>query len=253
MLGETRNLTPSEPRRSSIRPPSPLWIGVAAVTVIVAGIGLRIGVPIYRQQMAIREVERLGGSVGMNPVGPEWLQRRVGSIFPALFANVLRVDLSDTDADDATLAHLEAFPHLYRLKLSRTRVTDTGLAHLEGLTELGWLNLYGTQVSDAGLVHLQRLTRIERLVLGRTAVTNAGVAHLTGLTELGWLILDDTAVTDSGLEHLKGNARLYRLSLVGTDVSDAAIADLTRPGLAILKPPAEALNWSDARLWRECE
>ncbi len=222
-------------RRFSISVPRPLWIGLAAIVVIVTAAGLRLGLPKFLQQMAIRQVERLGGSVGTNPVGPEWLRSRVGRIFPIFFVEVLRVDLRGTEADDATLVHLKGFPRLYHLRLSGTRVTDTGLAHLEDLTELGFLELQGTQITDAGLVHLEGLTRIDKLVLCRTAVTGAGLANLRRMTELGWLNLAETAVTDDGLECLKGNPRLYSLDLTGTIVSDAAVAALKRPGLTIFK------------------
>ena len=53
----TAPITP-EPRRFSIRLPRPLWIGVAAM-VVVGGVGLRIGLPIYWQQAAIREIKRM--------------------------------------------------------------------------------------------------------------------------------------------------------------------------------------------------
>jgi hypothetical protein len=64
------------PRRFSIRLPRPLWIGVAAVLLVVAEAGLRIGVPIYRQHAAVREVKRLGGKVEAERHGPEWLAAR---------------------------------------------------------------------------------------------------------------------------------------------------------------------------------
>jgi hypothetical protein len=38
-------------------------MGLAAVVVIIAGLALRFGLPIDRQQAALREIERLGGKV----------------------------------------------------------------------------------------------------------------------------------------------------------------------------------------------
>ena len=44
-----------ELRRFSIRLPRPLWIGLAAIVLVVVAVGLRVGVPIYRQQVALWE------------------------------------------------------------------------------------------------------------------------------------------------------------------------------------------------------
>jgi hypothetical protein len=50
----------SEPRRYSIEMPRPLWIGVATIVLIVASVGLRIGIPIYRQELAIQKLTDYG-------------------------------------------------------------------------------------------------------------------------------------------------------------------------------------------------
>ncbi len=42
-------------------------------------VGLHVGVPIYRQQGAIREIERLGGSVERLSRGPDWFRRWMGN------------------------------------------------------------------------------------------------------------------------------------------------------------------------------
>jgi hypothetical protein len=178
MATEAPSPTRSYASRFSIRLPRPLWIGLAAIVVIATGAGLRIGLPIYRQQIAMREIERLGGKILTIPVGPEWLRNRVGSIFPVFFARVVGVDLRDTDADDATLLRVREFPHLYHLRLAHTHVTDTGLANLEGLTELGWLNLMDTAVTDDGLEYLKGKTGLYCLDLTGTNVSDAAVTEL---------------------------------------------------------------------------
>src|SRR4029077_10762361 len=71
-------LTPA-PRRVSIRLPRPLWIGVATVVFVIVVVGLRGGVPIYRQARAINEIRKYGGSIlDRRRVGPEWLRERLG-------------------------------------------------------------------------------------------------------------------------------------------------------------------------------
>jgi len=49
-----------ERRRFAIGLPRLLWIGVAAVVLVVVALGLRIGLPIYRHQAAIHTIERIG-------------------------------------------------------------------------------------------------------------------------------------------------------------------------------------------------
>jgi hypothetical protein len=62
--------------RFAVRIPGPLWIGLAAVTAIAVAIGLRLGVPIYRHNIAIRELDRVAYVVTA-PVGYDWLRRWV--------------------------------------------------------------------------------------------------------------------------------------------------------------------------------
>src|SRR5258708_4395822 len=71
------SITPN-PRRFSIRLPRPLWIGLAtAALVVIAGI-LRVVIPAYRQQVAIREIRRNRGEVPTERAGPEWLRDSLG-------------------------------------------------------------------------------------------------------------------------------------------------------------------------------
>src|SRR5688572_3307689 len=92
----------AEPRRF-IRLPRPLWIFLATVVVIVAAVGLRIGLPIYHQHLAIREIERLGGTVELTEGGPRWLRDRVGDQWMTPFDDVEGVILSGTQVTDAEL------------------------------------------------------------------------------------------------------------------------------------------------------
>src|SRR5262245_59311319 len=70
----------SEPRRFSMRLPRPLWIGIAAIVVVVVAVGLQIGTPVYLRYAAIQEIERAGGVVWTDPPrGPVWLWKWVGT------------------------------------------------------------------------------------------------------------------------------------------------------------------------------
>src|SRR5258705_229536 len=87
-----------EPRRLPIRLPSPLWIFVGSMVSIFVGIGLWVAVPIYREQAARREIERVGGR----------FETRSG---------IHEVALDDSRATDATLAYLGRLPKFESLLL----------------------------------------------------------------------------------------------------------------------------------------
>src|SRR5262245_16369971 len=118
---------PPEPRRFSIRLPRPLWIGLAAVMLIVVGAGLQVGLPIWRQHAAIREIERVGGLVEMRPGGPEWLRGHLSDDLQNLFDEVVVIDLSNENVTDDTLARLRWLTNVQWLQLNDTQVTDAGI------------------------------------------------------------------------------------------------------------------------------
>ncbi|HEY3969261.1 MAG TPA: hypothetical protein VGM05_32215 [Planctomycetaceae bacterium] len=170
------NPTPSEPRRFPIGLPRPLWIGLVTVVVAVAGVGLRIGISAYRQQVAIREINRLGGTIYRPSRVPLWLSSK-GIQFDFL-DQVEAVDLTGADIDDGGMKFLRDFPELEILSLWGTRVSDSGLRNVESLTKLVELDAACTTLSDEGLIHLKGLTNLRHLKLHRTHVTDAGVTEL---------------------------------------------------------------------------
>src|SRR5262245_8096366 len=95
MATEDANPTPFASRRFSIRLPRPLWIGLATILLIVVAVGLHIGVPIYREQVAIREIERLGGYVQTEQGGPKWVRECIGDQRMKLFDRAIFVDVCD--------------------------------------------------------------------------------------------------------------------------------------------------------------
>jgi len=254
-----------EPRRFTARLPRPLWIGLLAAVLALVAAGLQSGRPIYRQIAAIREIERLGGTVQYDPRGPQWLRDHFGDERMRLFDAVVGVDLHGTETTDATLSYLvNRLPGLQKLVLDKTQVTNRGLSFLTDMPKLEWLSLKDTQVGDVGLAHLKSITTLFALDLTNTHVTDAGLAHLKGLTSLEGLILDETRITDAGLSylarlklltfamnktrvtdaglaHLKGMTGLKELYLDGTPVTDAGAAELKRalPGLFIMHPQAD--------------
>src|SRR5258708_2216851 len=114
----TSNPTPDP---TTCKPPRrPRWIPislrmfVAMLCVSAAWTGVRI----FRQHVAIRAIERLGGKVVTHPVGPAWLRAGVGMKEMRIFEDVdlVTLDLSNT-VTDADLVHLRALPLLTGLDL----------------------------------------------------------------------------------------------------------------------------------------
>ncbi|MFN0056482.1 MAG: hypothetical protein ACKV0T_30410 [Planctomycetales bacterium] len=171
-------MTESETRRFSIHLPRPLWLCLGTFVVVIVAGGIRFGMPVYRRQVAIREIERVGGIVATRNVGPVWLRSVVGEEWMQRFDDVVEVYLTDTQFTDAGLRHLEALSALRLLNLRGTQSSDAGLVHLEALSHLETLDLNSTNVTDAGLVHLKGLTRLQRLFVMGTQVTAEGVADL---------------------------------------------------------------------------
>src|SRR6266446_1332594 len=89
-----------EPWRFSFRLPRPLWVGVAAPVLLVVAVILRIGVPIYRQQMAIHQLEKLSARFKTEHGGPDWLRRWLGNERMKLFDHVVAVSLLTMESSE---------------------------------------------------------------------------------------------------------------------------------------------------------
>ena len=86
MASASPNLRPPEPRRFSLRVPRALSIAaVATGALIVAAVGFRFGVPIWRQWATLREIRRFGCEVCFSRGGPEWLHDLIGDEGMQLF------------------------------------------------------------------------------------------------------------------------------------------------------------------------
>ena len=224
----TDPITP-ESRQSRIPLSRALWVGVATVVLIVIAVGLRIGVPIYRQQLAFRVIEAAGGCIEPVRGGPDWLRRWAGDEWMKVFDEVgYVIELSDKHVGDDEVASLAGLRSLEYLDLDRTRITDAGLPHLARLLNLRQLRLVRTRVTDAGLEHLAGMTSLEDVRLLGTAITDAGLARLARLTQLKQIDLGYTEVTDAGLAHLDGMTRLEVLGLANTSVTNASVKYLKR-------------------------
>jgi len=225
---------PPGPRRFPITLPRPPWIGVATIVLIVVVVGLQLGLPVYRQHAAIREIERLGGLVQTNKVPPAWLRKFVRGRDTLLFDAVWNVDLSGTQFTDAAverLKHLRGLAteldygpglhHSVSLHLEGSNISDTALENLNGLVGLQAVYLGKTRITDAGLARLDGswLT----LDLTGTPITGTG---LSGMPDLWWVTLNDSGVTDEGMACIGKMKNLFELHLDGTSVTDAGLKHL---------------------------
>ena len=114
-------------------------MALAGILIVVAS-GLYFGIPVYRKQMAIWNIERVGWVVDMTKAGPDWLRSVLGDERMKLFGNGQCVSLCDGRPADLGMPHLAGIPHLQMLNLSRSQVSDAGLAHVTGLTDLKLLS-----------------------------------------------------------------------------------------------------------------
>ena len=207
-------------------PPRPRrWIPVSlrifvVILALLSGATLWVAVRAYRQNAAILEIERAGGSVEIRPRAPKWLRDRVGDERVKPLDDVIEATLVGKHVTEDTLRHASRLKGLERLLLDVTSVTDAGLAQLQGLNTLRVLSLSHTNVTDAGLTHLRNLTNLKQLSLAGTQITDAGLSHINALTQLTSLSLERTRVTDAGLSQLRGLTGLQTLSLDNAQFTD---------------------------------
>ena len=170
--------------------PRPLWILSVSVVLMTVAIGLQFGIPIWRQQAAMRWIDSVRGHCATEERGPAWLrhwfidddERRIERRFG--------------------IKHRSLFDEAVAVMIGGPRIRDADLSHLEGLTSLRRLILHGDNITDDGLSHLKRLPRLHELVLTNTSVTDAGLLHLHKMTELSVLELKNTKITDAGIAEL---------------------------------------------------
>jgi hypothetical protein len=200
----TTDIQPDPCRRHRWYPSSLRWLLAIMLLASIATIWFVVNMqPVWKQQeteqykaaklqaeqdLAIAEIEKLGGKVVIDKTSPG---NPVLSVY---------------------------FPG--------TKVTDAGLKHVKGLTQLKELYVRGSQITDAGLESLKELQLLQVLDLNDTVITDVGLKHLAGLTELRKLWIGNTRVTDVGLEQLKTLTQLQALDCSNTPISDAGLAHL---------------------------
>jgi hypothetical protein len=183
------------------------------VLLLLASVGMLLWVTkeihhAAKQRKAIGVIRKLGGTtlydwqlIGQSePPGPNSLRTLLGVDF---FANVAKVNLSNTRVTDAELEILTDLPQLVMLRLDNTQVTDAGLKYVGRLRQLCVLWLSNTKISDTGLEYLKGLKKLQILLLGDTQITDTGLKYIEGLDQLEILWVRGTHVTHDGLKKLQ--------------------------------------------------
>jgi hypothetical protein len=186
-----------------IRLPRPLWLVLVVVVLVIVGVSLRFGLPIYRQQVAINAIQLLGAKIKTRRTIPEWVATFVGEKWSAAFDDVVDVSLIGSRVTDADLVNLRCFPCLDALWLGTTPTTDAGLRHLRASASLRTLDASGTRITDAGMQHIRGMARLETLYIDDTQVTDVGLAELNGLISLRHLYYFRSHVSKKGIAALK--------------------------------------------------
>lgn len=152
---------------------------------------LLLTVPLNRaraRREAIRAIDELGGTYGVEIMGPKWLREWVDD--SKYFYDAIRVSFGPhnqgydprrpfTDDElERVIEHLNAFPGFKNLRLMGSEVTDDGLRQLSRLRNLEDIRLDGMDVTDNGLEHLAEIKTLRLVSVLGTKVTADGVAKL---------------------------------------------------------------------------
>lgn len=189
--------------------------------------------------IATSRVEELGGTVEISADGRELLKVDLSNtkaddgdlaVICAL-APFRYLDLSDTQVSDRALAGIADVPSLHTLHLIRCKnVKGEGLKHLAKTFSLRILSLTGTRIGDEDVAYLQPLSDLQMLALEGTSVTDASMSVISRMSELTYVALDSTKVSDDGVAQLRALRKLTALRLCRTLVSDAGIIPLGEIG-----------------------
>jgi len=155
-----------------------LKLFAALVTVLGISSVLWVGVPAARRYLAIRAIERVGGTVWTIPRGADWLRKRVGDAAMRPFGTVYSIDLSGTSVIDADLARFTSLSEVPYVNLNGTKITDAGLQDVGKFCNLEHLSFDETTFGDNGLKHLGKLKKLRSIDFFRSAVTENGIKEL---------------------------------------------------------------------------
>ena len=88
------------------------------------------------------------------------------------------LDISNSNVQDAHLEKIGQLENLVRLDVSGNAITDAGLNHLVGLKNLESLNLFDTDISDGALIAIPKLKALQKVYLWQTKISPDGISKL---------------------------------------------------------------------------
>jgi hypothetical protein len=223
--------------RALRRLPLSLRIFVILLSLLCVVSVLWIGVPAYRRDAAIQQIERVGGSVGSEPRVPEWLRPIVGRRFTNATGVVKLALFRGPGITEGDLKCLNQLPDVTQLFIFGVNITEGGLEIVISLQNCDYLDLGGSTVDDRGLERITQMKQLRVLFLPGAKVTDSGLAHLRELRCLEYLDLQETSITDAGLNAINSIATLKTLDVSNTNVTDHGIHELqrARPSLSIIR------------------
>ena len=152
------------------KPSRKRWRIALAVVVVFAAVGWLVGFPAYQRHRAIQEIERVGGKVYRETVGPNWLRQwGIG------FERITKVSFCGTGTTEDWKQILNSPSYL-----DRGDISDDTLKHLGSLTSLESLSFNHTNITEDGLKHLSNLTNLRELLF-----CNSMSSNNEGLRRLG--------------------------------------------------------------------
>src|SRR5262245_33102960 len=151
------------------------WLRFSLRTLLVAmtvfAIWLGLYVKSYRdRRTAIAAIENLGGVMGINYMGPEWIRSRVKDekyFWDPAGVHFSNVDDELTDADVATVVpYMTKFQRLRDLTLHEPKITNAAIPLLLPLAnKLVYLDVSGSKISTDAIPHLKKFPKLEKLVV----------------------------------------------------------------------------------------
>jgi len=174
-----------------------LWLMAAGVLLLMGTIG---GTSAWRRIKAVREIERLNGSIQyLHLRGPQWLHQWIGDERMVWFDDPDHVAFW---ADEKNMSLRSRFGGIV-LTLDGPVIDDEGLACVLGLPQLMSLDLAFSEISDAGVGKLVDLRYLESLRLEGTDVSDASIPVLSQMRGLKELNVENTKLTNSGSRALE--------------------------------------------------
>ena len=161
----------------------------------------------FRRLIALGETDNVPAIIQKDldsiPNAVAALKKRGARVRRDKLGRIVEVNLQETRANDADLAHLANLTFLKEVSLHRTKVQGPGLKHLRRLESLSTLYLTDTGIDNKTAGHLSSLNGLKILGLSGTKVGDAGIARLGDLRSLKSLFLLDAKATDAGVARLQ--------------------------------------------------